>query len=130
MKQTIEVMNPFFLTSTQTYMQISAYEGRNEVGRLKVNAAVVHYKKVKTCQIDEFWVKEDCRRKGVGRELMYRAEKEIVKYGGDSISVYPNPTDCGMSPEDIYMIYKKLGFGFTEATANEKLTNQHMEKIL
>ena len=85
-----------------------------------------------TYRIQQFMTITTQRRKGIGRKLLKAMVKEIRRNGGTTIIVYPCPesypnADGGaIEVEELYAIYKKLGFAFVDENADITKCNEKM----
>lgn len=75
-------------------------------------------------QIADFYVNPEYRHSGIGKKLLAKAERHIIKkYNATILTVVPaSQRDGQVTKEHLYIIYQKLGFSF--------ITTQTLEKIL
>ena len=75
-------------------------------------------------QIADFYVNPEYRHSGIGKKLLAKAERHIIKkYNATILTVVPaSQRDGQVTKEQSYIIYQKLGFSF--------ITTQTLEKIL
>lgn len=75
-------------------------------------------------QIADFYVNPEYRHSGIGKKLLAKAERHIIKkYNATNLTVVPaSQRDGQVKKEQLYIIYQKLGFSF--------ITTQTLEKIL
>ena len=83
-----------------------------------------------TYRIQQFMTITTQRRKGIGRKLLKAMVKEIRRNGGTTIIVYPCPESYSnedmVAIEELYAIYKKMGFAFVDENADISKCNQKM----
>ena len=83
-----------------------------------------------TYRIQQFMTITTQRRKGIGRKLLKAMLKEIRRNGGTTIIVYPCPESYSnedmVAIEELYAIYKKMGFAFVDENADISKCNQKM----
>ena len=109
-----------------------AYEGI--FGQELIGTIQIRCHQDKVYRIQQFMVKEEQRNKGIGRRLFEAGAKKIKKAGGTTIIVYPCPesysNEDGVTIEELYVIYKKLGFAFVDENADISKCNQKMYKTI
>ena len=83
-----------------------------------------------TYRIQQFMTITTQRRKGIGRKLLKAMVKEIRRNGVTTIIVYPCPESYSnedmVAIEELYAIYKKMGFAFVDENADISKCNQKM----
>lgn len=107
-----------------------AYEGI--FGQELIGTIQIRCHQHKVYRIQQFMVKEEQRNKRIGRRLFEAGVKKIKKAGGTTIIVYPCPESypdedgVAIEIEELYAIYKKLGFAFADENADISKCNQKM----
>ena len=73
-------------------------------------------------QIADFYVDPEYRHSGIGKKMLAKAERHIIKkYNANVLTVVPaRQRDAKVSTEHLYLIYEKLGFSFKTAHTLEK----------
>lgn len=76
-------------------------------------------------QIADFYVNPEYRHSGIGKKLLAKAERHIIKeYNANVLTVVPaRQRDAKVSTEHLYLIYEKLGFSFKTSRTLEKILN-------
>ena len=93
-----------------------------EIGNIdivEINKDLHHF------QIVDFYVDPQYRNSGIGKKLLTKAERYIIKkHHATLLTVVPaRQLDAKVPTEHLYLIYEKLGFSFKTAHTLEKFLN-------
>lgn len=110
-----------------------AYKGafrKMEVGRI----AITPIFEEDCCKIQCFRVREKLRKNGIGKRLLEKMIQQVEDADFKSLVVYPNSEpydgDSYVEPQQLYMIYKNLGFEFVdERVTMSKPSNKMIMKL-
>ena len=93
------------LNKIQNYTIIGAFQDEKMIGLISMTFAESSYKISPFCWCDDFFIEDQFRGKGIGKNLIEEVRKMAMKKNCSNILV-----GVGEAEEDAKKFYKKIGF--------------------